>query len=214
MSALHEHIAGARAKGDGSYKLKDEKTAEEISLDFIGIHQPVRKLKENGKYFACTDFRRTGSTDQYYDVDFWMDEKTGKVTVNAVRVHKVPMLEDGNYVQMPRCFVRSEDVRRCSLMRGGSPGTRGTAGRRRIERVTSYSSAGPSSGVTAPHHHPTSICNRLPQIGSVRSRVYWKATPGRAPIAFKILASGQKPVNAAWKRLAPTNADSHNQFGL
>lgn len=102
MSALHEHIAGERAKGDGSYKLKDEKTGEEISLDFIGIHQPVRKLKENGKYFACTDFRRTGSTDQYYDVDFWMDEKTGKVTVNAVRLHKVPMLEDGNYVQMPR----------------------------------------------------------------------------------------------------------------
>ncbi len=102
MSALHEHIAAERAKGDGTYKLKDDKTGEELSLDFIGIHQPVRKMKQDGRYFACTDFRRASSKDQYYDIDFWMDEKSGKITVKEVRVHKVPQLEDGNYVQVPR----------------------------------------------------------------------------------------------------------------
>jgi hypothetical protein len=102
MSALHEHISSERAKGDGSYKLKDDKTGEELSLEFIGIHQPVRKLKEDGRFFACTDFRKAGTKDQYYDIDFWLDEKSGKVTVGDVRVHKVPTLEDGNYVQIPR----------------------------------------------------------------------------------------------------------------
>lgn len=102
MSALHEHIAAERAANDGTYKLKDDKTGEDIAMEFVGIHQPVRKLKEDGRYFACTDFRKEGTTDQYYDVDFWLDEKSGKITVGGVRLHKVPMLEDGNFVQMPR----------------------------------------------------------------------------------------------------------------
>lgn len=102
MSAIHDHIAAERAQNDGVYKLKDDKTGEEISMDFIGIHQPVRRLKEDGRFFACTDFRKEGSTDQYYDIDFWLDEKSGKIRVGEVRVHKVPVESDGNYVQIPR----------------------------------------------------------------------------------------------------------------
>ncbi|MGE3230049.1 MAG: hypothetical protein AB7J30_11495 [Hyphomicrobium sp.] len=102
MSAIDEHIVGERAKSAGLFKLKDEKTGEEIALEFVGIHQPVRRLKENGKYFACSDFRRAGSKDEYYDIDFWLDENDGKITVNAARMHKVPVLEDGNFIQMPR----------------------------------------------------------------------------------------------------------------
>ena len=101
MSALHEHIAAKRADGKGSYTIKDDKTGEDLSLDFVGIHQPIRKLKEDGRYFACTDFRKTGSKEEYYDIDFWLDEKTGKITVGGIRVHKVPLLEDGNLTQMP-----------------------------------------------------------------------------------------------------------------
>lgn len=102
MSGLHDHIASKRAEGGGVYKLKDDKTGEELSLDFVGIHQPVRKLKDDGRYFACTDFRKAGSKEEYYDIDFWMDEKSGKISVGGVRVHKVPTLEDGNFIQMPR----------------------------------------------------------------------------------------------------------------
>lgn len=102
MSALHEHIAAERAKGGGTYKIKDDKTGESIDMEFVGIHQPVRRLKENGRFFACTDFRRVGSKDEYYDIDFWLDEASGKITVGGVRLHKVPVLEDGNFIQMPR----------------------------------------------------------------------------------------------------------------
>ncbi len=102
MSAMHEHIAAERATGGGVYKLKDDKTGEDLALDFVGIHQPVRKLKEDGRYFACTDFRKEGSKDEYYDIDFWLDDKSGKVTVGGVRVHKVPMMEDGSFIQMSR----------------------------------------------------------------------------------------------------------------
>lgn len=102
MSAIDEFIVGERAKSAGLFKLKDDKTGEEVALEFVGIHQPVRRLKEDGRYFACSDFRRAGSTDEYYDIDFWLNEKDGKVAVNGVRMHKVPVLEDGNFIQMPR----------------------------------------------------------------------------------------------------------------
>ncbi|MDX2289173.1 MAG: hypothetical protein NW217_10180 [Hyphomicrobiaceae bacterium] len=102
MSALHDHIAAERAKGGGVYKMVDDKTGEELSLDFVGIHQPVRKLREDGRFFACTDFRKVGSQEEYYDIDFWLDEKDGSIKVGGVRLHKVPRLEDGNFIQMPR----------------------------------------------------------------------------------------------------------------
>lgn len=101
MSALHAHVA-SKIAGNGSYILKDDKTGEPIEMEFVGIHQPVRKLKEDGRYFACTDFRKKGTKDQYYDVDFWLNEKDGTIAVGGVRLHKVPMLEDGNFIQMPR----------------------------------------------------------------------------------------------------------------
>lgn len=102
MSALHDYINTQKKNGGGKFVLKDDKTGEELTLDFVGIHQPVRKLKEDGRFFACTDFRKADSTDQYYDIDFWMDEKSGKITVGGVRVHKVPELRDGNFVEIPR----------------------------------------------------------------------------------------------------------------
>lgn len=102
MSAIEEHIVTSKAENAGLYKLKDDKTGEEIALEFIGVHQPVRKLKDSGKFFACTDFRKQGSKDEIYDIDFWLDETTGKIKVGTVRVHKVPEMRDGDIIQVPR----------------------------------------------------------------------------------------------------------------
>jgi hypothetical protein len=54
------------------------------------------------RFFACSDFRKQGSRDEYYDIDFWLDEKNGEVSVGSVRVHKVPELRDGEIIQVPR----------------------------------------------------------------------------------------------------------------
>lgn len=102
MSAIHEHIAHERRQNNGVYKLKDDKTGEEIPLEFVEIHQPVRRLKGDGRYFACSDFRRQGSQTAYYDIDFWLNEEDGSVKVGGVRMHKVPVQEDGVWVQLPR----------------------------------------------------------------------------------------------------------------
>jgi hypothetical protein len=59
-------------------------------------------LSKDGRYFACTDFRKAGSKDEYYDVDFWLEDKGGKLKVTEVKIHKVPVQEDGVWTQKSR----------------------------------------------------------------------------------------------------------------
>ena len=108
MSAIHNYIA-ANKDAKGAISLKDEKTGETVPLEFVEMHQPVRHLKKDGQYFACTDFRKPGSTDEYYDVDFWVDQKSGRLTVADVKIHKVPVQEDGIWTQVPRYTFEGMD---------------------------------------------------------------------------------------------------------
>ncbi|MEZ5828177.1 MAG: hypothetical protein R3D01_07185 [Hyphomicrobiales bacterium] len=108
MSAIHNYIAEHKDE-KGALELKDDKTGETIPLEFVEMHQPIRYLKKEGEYFACTDFRKAGSQDEYYDIDFWVDEKTGKLEVNNVKIHKVPVLEDGVWTQVPRYTFEGMD---------------------------------------------------------------------------------------------------------
>jgi YHS domain-containing protein len=109
MSAIHGYIATHKDK-DGNLPIKDDKTGETLPLEFVEIHQPVRHLKKEGEYFACTDFRKPGSQDEYYDIDFWVNQKTGKLEVDNVKVHKVPVQEDGVWTQVPRYTFDGMDI--------------------------------------------------------------------------------------------------------
>jgi len=100
MSAMDRYIA--TASDHGILSLKDDKTGEKLALKFIDLHQPVRRLKQNGQFFACTDFRKPGTKDQFYDIDFWIGTHNGKMSVTDVKVHKVPVLINGHYVQTSR----------------------------------------------------------------------------------------------------------------
>jgi transcription initiation factor IIE alpha subunit len=98
-SAVHEHIA--RATKDGVLHVRDEKSGRDLSLEFVEIHKPLRRLEGKG-YFACSDFRERGSGEKFYDLDFWLVEKDGRLDVTEVRIHKEPVEEDGRWVQVPR----------------------------------------------------------------------------------------------------------------
>ena len=108
MGAIHDYIA-THKDANGDVPIKDDKTGETIPLEFVEMHQPVRHLKKDGEYFACTDFRKPGSTDEYYDIDFWVNQKTGKLVVDNVKVHKVPVQEDGVWTQVPRYTFEGMD---------------------------------------------------------------------------------------------------------
>ena len=101
MSAIERYVLDKTKAHAGTFELTDDKTGEKIPLELLYVHQPVRRMKADGHYFACTDFRKAGTKDQYYDIDFWLDGK-GKVSVREAKVHKVPVLKDGAFVQIPR----------------------------------------------------------------------------------------------------------------
>jgi YHS domain-containing protein len=100
MSAVEQNALDDTGK-NGIFKLKDDKTGKTLDLKFVDTHQPVRQL-DDGTYFACTDFREAGTKDQIYDIDFWIKEKDGKMVVTQTKVHKVPELKNGVWVQVPR----------------------------------------------------------------------------------------------------------------
>jgi YHS domain-containing protein len=108
MSAIHSYIT-THKDADGHLDIKDDKTGDTLPLDFVEIHQPVRHLKKEGEYFVCTDFRKPGSKDEYYDIDFWVNQKSGKLEVDNVKVHKVPVQEDGVWTQVPRYTFEGMD---------------------------------------------------------------------------------------------------------
>jgi YHS domain-containing protein len=101
MSAVEQGALKAQAQNNGIFRLKDDKTGKVLELEFVDTHQPIRQL-DDGQYFACTDFRAAGSKDQLYDIDFWVSDKNGTMTVEKTRVHKVPELKDGRWVEVPR----------------------------------------------------------------------------------------------------------------
>lgn len=102
MSAVEQNAMKQSLKNNGVFKLRDDKTGQELNLEFIDTHQPVRQLDNDGHYFACTDFRVAGTKDQIYDIDFWVSDKDGKMTVDQTKVHKVPELKSGQWIQVPR----------------------------------------------------------------------------------------------------------------
>ena len=102
MSAVEQNALQTTLKDGGVFKLKDEKTGKDLDLVFVDTHQPIRQLDNDGHFFACTDFRASGTKDQIFDVDFWITEKDGKMSVDKVKVHKVPELKNGQWVQVER----------------------------------------------------------------------------------------------------------------
>jgi YHS domain-containing protein len=101
MSAVEHDAVVESMKNNGVFKLKDDKTGQVLELEFVDTHQPVRQL-DDGHFFACTDFRVVGTTNQIYDIDFWVSDKDGVMTVDQTRVHKVPTLKSGEWIQVPR----------------------------------------------------------------------------------------------------------------
>jgi hypothetical protein len=87
-AAMHAHIART-VDADGIFRLKDDRTGEMLSLRFVKIHDPVRKIDDN-TYFACTDFAVSDEAGKLYDVDFWMHPDGDVLTIHDAKVHKEP----------------------------------------------------------------------------------------------------------------------------
>ncbi len=107
-STMKKYIE-ASVDENGVFYMHDDKTDEKLALKFVRIHDPVRQIGSD-IYFACTDFHVAGEQDKLYDLDFWINDKTGELGVYESKVHKEPRwsLLYGWYKQPRYTFVNNE----------------------------------------------------------------------------------------------------------
>jgi hypothetical protein len=107
-ATMQSHVDG-QLDSNGLFHVLDDKNGEDLALKFVKVHDPVRQIR-GSIYFACTDFHVVGEPDKLYDIDFWMDGKTGELIVYAAKVHKEPRwsLLYGWYKQPRYTFVNDE----------------------------------------------------------------------------------------------------------
>lgn len=109
-AAMAKHIA-ATVDAEGTFALRDDRSGEMLALQFVKIHDPVRRI-DGDTYFACTDFRVKGAPEKLYDVDFWLEPEGDVLVVVETKVHKEPRhsLLYGWYKQPRYTFVDDEVV--------------------------------------------------------------------------------------------------------
>lgn len=109
-AAMAKHIA-ATEDAEGTFVLRDDRSGEMLALQFLKIHDPVRRI-DGDTYFACTDFRVKGEADKLYDVDFWLEPDGDVLVVVDTKVHKEPRhsLLYGWYKHPRYTFVDDEVV--------------------------------------------------------------------------------------------------------
>lgn len=109
-AAMQAHITRT-VDANGIFRLKDDRTGEMLSLRFVKIHDPVRKIDDN-TYFACTDFAVEGEDGKLYDIDFWMHPDGEVLAIHDTKVHKEPRksLLYGWYKYPRYTFVNDEVV--------------------------------------------------------------------------------------------------------
>jgi len=101
-AAMREHIERRTRLGKpGVFEITDPRTSQTLELQFQKIHDPVRTMG-GGYYFACTNFAAVGNPDKTYDLDFWLQAHDGELVVYQENVHKLPVRQDGEWVQQPR----------------------------------------------------------------------------------------------------------------
>ena len=99
--AMSQYIMEKTKEGGGVFKMHDDKTGQDLALEFVKIHDPVRKIEGKG-YFACTDFRLQGEPQKVYDLDFWLNPQDNKLVVTKTTIHKEPKQVGNVCVKMPR----------------------------------------------------------------------------------------------------------------
>lgn len=113
-AAMRKHIARRTELGNpGVFEITDPRTSQTLKLEFQKVHDPVRTLGGN-LYFACTNFGTIGEPDKTYDLDFWIQPLDGELVVYQENVHKLPVRNDGEWVQQPRYTFVDDHV---SLLR-------------------------------------------------------------------------------------------------
>lgn len=80
-------IAEKEKAGGGAYKFADKATGKTWSLKLDKVHRERLSRLDEHTYFACTDFK--SSDGHTVDVDFFLKDDKGKLSMSDATIHKV-----------------------------------------------------------------------------------------------------------------------------
>lgn len=102
MGTIHAKIAEAR-KGDDL--LPAGPNHKPLALELIDVLQPVGKAKTDERYFACVSFRAPGTRLATYSADYWLEPKSGTVTLGTLKPQSAGITDTTKAATEPRCDV-------------------------------------------------------------------------------------------------------------
>ncbi len=76
----------AERSAEGWFVVRDDRAGTDLRLKLDRVHRERLARTEQGTYFVCADFRTEGG--KLYDLDFWVQERDGELTVTETTVHK------------------------------------------------------------------------------------------------------------------------------
>ncbi|MGH9366463.1 MAG: hypothetical protein ACRD3M_02155 [Thermoanaerobaculia bacterium] len=93
----------ARAAG-GSFPVRDDLLQKTWQLELVRVHKDRLQALEDGRYFACVDFKAADGTA--VDVDFFLKKEGERLAVADTSVHKVNGKARYNYEEKKGVWVR------------------------------------------------------------------------------------------------------------
>src|SRR5260370_26597451 len=86
ISAGIKKNIGAETKKSSDGKFHAKYQDQDLALDLIRVHDDRLSDLGGGKYFACVDMK--GTDGKTYDIDFFLNEQPGTMTVPEPAAHK------------------------------------------------------------------------------------------------------------------------------
>jgi hypothetical protein len=93
----------AKAAG-GKFPVKDDALNKTWELELVLVHKDKLQALEDGRYFACVDFKADDGT--MVDVDFYLKKDGDKLAVTDTTVHKINGKARYHYEEKKGVWVR------------------------------------------------------------------------------------------------------------
>jgi hypothetical protein len=103
-ASIRSHIEEKSKTSGGRFDARDDVLNKTWSLELVRVHKDRLQALEDGRYFACVDFKSTEGT--MVDVDFFLKKEDDKLVVTDTSVHKIDGKARYNYEERNGVWVR------------------------------------------------------------------------------------------------------------
>ena len=103
-AAVSAYINAEASRQGGKFAIDDPEQKQRLSLTLTTVHREGTRKMEDGRYFACADFK--GQDGRAYDLDVTMRVNANGLLADEVWIHKQDGTPRYNWVQPNGVWTR------------------------------------------------------------------------------------------------------------